>query len=157
MFDVETISVAESEVTKTLEQREKELAAFYERAKHVLESLSQKEGPEEDTQRTPRESSDTRRQFATELNARFGGELEAAESEIRLLAMRRDRLHLLGDWSREDPGVMQSIDEVIVNHLKASRRRQRRITFALAIASLIVGWLLSAITPATALAHLVGR
>ncbi len=155
MFDVETIAVAESGVTKALEQREKELAAFYERAKHVLESVSQHEGPEEDIHRNVRESSDTRRQLATQLSARFGGELDAVEREIKLLAMRRDRLHLLGDWSKEDPGLMQSMDEVILSQLKASKRRQRRLTIVLAIASLIVGWLLSAIAPATVLTHFI--
>lgn len=147
MFDVETIAVAESGVTQGLERREKELAAFYKGAKQVLESVSQKEGPTEDT----------RRQFATQLNARFGGDLDAIEQEIKLLAMRRDRLRLLGDWSKEDPGLMQTIDGVIVNRLKASRRRQRWITFVLVLASLIIGWLLSSTMPATVLTHLVGH
>ncbi|HLZ21629.1 MAG TPA: hypothetical protein VKQ30_05870 [Ktedonobacterales bacterium] len=157
MFDIETISVAESGATKALEQREKELAAFYERAKHVMESVSQNEVPEGDTLRTHQESGDTRRQLATELNSRYGGALDAAEREIRLLTTRRDRLHVLEDWSKEDPDLMRSIDEVIVNQLKASKRRQRRITFALAITSLIVGWLLSAIAPVTVIARLVGH
>ena len=157
MFDVETISVAELGVAKALEQREKELAAFYERAKHALESLAQNEGPEAGVHRNIGESRDTRRQLATELNARYGGALDAAEREIRLLATRRDRLHVFEEWSKEDPGLMQSVDEVIVNRLKASRRRQRWITFALAIVCLIAGWLLSAIAPATALARLLGH
>lgn len=159
MFEVETLAVAESGVTQALEQREKALAAFYERAKHVFASLSQHGGPAEDPYGTLRESSDTRRQLATELNARYGGELDAAEQEIKLLAMRRDRLHALVDWSKEDPGLLQAIDAVIVTHLKASRRRQRRVTMALVVVALIAGWLLSAMTPApvTVLTHLLGH
>lgn len=147
MFNVETIAAAASGVTKGIEQREKERAAFYASAKQVLESVSPTEGP----------AADTRRQLVTQLNARFGGDLDAVESEIKLLAMRRDRLHLLGDWSKQDPGLMQALDEVIVNHLKASKRRQRWITLVLVLVALIIGWLLSATTPATVLTHLVGH
>lgn len=157
MFDVETISVAELGVAKALAQREKELAAFYERAKYALESLSQNEGPDAGIRQTLGESKDTRRQLATELNARYGGALDAAEREIRLLATRRDRLHVFEEWSKEDPGLMQAIDGVIANQLKASKRRQRWITFALAIVCLIAGWLLSTVVSATILTRLLGH
>lgn len=159
MFDVETIAVAESGVTQALKQREKAVAAFYEQAQHVFASLSPNDGREEGTDRTVREAGDTRRRLATELNARYGGELDAAEREMKLLAMRRDRLHAFADWSKEDPGLIQALDAVLVNQGKASRRRQRRFTWALTVAALIIGWLLSAITPtsATVLTRLFGH
>jgi hypothetical protein len=57
-----------------------------------------------------------------------------------------------------DPDLMTLVDAAITGiHVQAAQRRQTRTLIAVAVLSLIAGWLLSAISPATALMQLLAR
>jgi hypothetical protein len=57
-----------------------------------------------------------------------------------------------------DPDLMNLVDASIGGiHVKAAQRRQTRTLIAVAVLSLIIGWLFSAISPATALTQLLAR
>jgi hypothetical protein len=56
-----------------------------------------------------------------------------------------------------DPELMKLTGAMMENQVKAVRRHQTRTIIAVAVVSLTVGWLLSAISPATVLVQLVAR
>lgn len=87
------------------------------------------------------------------------------QAERKSLSLRIERLKQVQTWMAEDHLLERVIDEAIGNHIRAAEKRQlatfkitqrRQNVFAISIsvAALIVGWLLSAVTPATFLAHL---
>ena len=56
-----------------------------------------------------------------------------------------------------DPELMKLTGAMMENQVKAVRRHQTRTVIAVAVVSLTVGWLLSALSPATVLVQLVAH
>lgn len=65
------------------------------------------------------------------------------------------RLEELRRWVRDDPAFGRLVDNVIGRQVQAAEKRQRLYTAAFSIVSLVVGWLLPVLVPATALSHLL--
>ena len=66
------------------------------------------------------------------------------------------RLKQMQEWLVDDK-LRALVDDAIGQQVKRSERRQTVYAVIAAVASLIVGWLLSAITPASVLAGLLGQ
>jgi hypothetical protein len=77
-----------------------------------------------------------------------GGMVELQERIARLKQMQ--------EWLTDDK-LRVLVDETIGKQVKQSERRQATFGSVIAVVSLVVGWLLSAITPASALAGLLGH
>lgn len=65
------------------------------------------------------------------------------------------RLEELRRWVRDDPAFGRLVDNMIGRQVQAAEKRQRIYTAAFSIISLVVGWLLPVLVPATALSHLL--
>lgn len=72
------------------------------------------------------------------------------------LSMQIGRLETLRDWMRDDPAFGRLVDSLIGQQVQAAERRQRVFSGVLSVASLVVGWLLTAFSP-IGLSHLLGR
>jgi hypothetical protein len=77
---------------------------------------------------------------------------------LRIIEVRAKELRQVESIVSADPELMTLVDASIAGiHVKAAQRRQSRTLIAVAILSLIAGWLLSAISPATAVVQLLAR
>lgn len=72
------------------------------------------------------------------------------------LSMQIGRLETLRNWMRDDPAFGRLVDSLIGQQVQAAERRQRVFSGVLSVASLVVGWLLSAFSP-IGLPHLLGK
>ncbi|MFI5274290.1 MAG: hypothetical protein ACHQ4H_14750 [Ktedonobacterales bacterium] len=63
------------------------------------------------------------------------------------------RLEQLRGWVRDDPAFGRLVDSMIGRQVQAAERRQRIYSVFVSVASLIIGWLLSTITPLHLLPH----
>jgi hypothetical protein len=82
------------------------------------------------------------------------------DEEKAALSAIEDRAKKLRQVERilsADPELMKLTGAMMENQVKAVRRHQTRTIIAVAVVSLTVGWLLSAISPATVLVQLVAR
>jgi len=89
---------------------------------------------------------------------RPGRRVTYTDEERAALKAIEDRAKKLRQVERilnADPDLMKLTESSIDNLVKAVQRRQTRTLIAVAVVSLIVGWLLSAISPATFLLQLV--
>lgn len=77
-------------------------------------------------------------------------------AQFDALSSRLKHLRQLQAWIKDDPDLFQMVDLSIGQQVKSASRRQARLSALYAAVSLVAGWLLSAITPASALAHLLG-
>jgi hypothetical protein len=95
-------------------------------------------------------------------------EEEAAAEAIRALSNRMQNLQQVLGLFHRDPDLMRLVDTSIQKRMqgaekkqaaiaRAAQRRQTIFTVVLAVISLAAGWLLSAISPVSTVAHLVGR
>ncbi len=79
-------------------------------------------------------------------------------ADIQALSRHIDRLQQLRAWMTDDPEFGRLVDSVIGKQVTAAERRQKAYALGLTVASsgvsLVAGWLLSALNPGTALAHL---
>ncbi len=82
---------------------------------------------------------------------------EEEKAALKVIEDRAKKLRQVERILNADPELMKLTEASIENLMKAIQRRQARKLIAVAVVSLIVGWLLSAITPATILAQLVAR
>ena len=73
------------------------------------------------------------------------------------IAQEIARLEQLRDWIREDPAFGRLVDRLIGNQVVRSERRQRLYSAVIGACTLVAGWLLSAVSPVSALAHLFGH
>lgn len=93
----------------------------------------------------------------------FGAGVGNEEPEPPEYLLRRRLLFLMSlrTQMEKDPELLRFIDGMIAQRVKAAERRQRTysiaVTVAVSVASLIAGWLLSAISPVSALTHLLPR
>jgi hypothetical protein len=76
-------------------------------------------------------------------------------AKVELAQRRIQQLQRVQSWMKQDPELMGVLDTFIGKQVKVVRRRQALVTLILSIVSLIVGWLLSALGPATVLVHYV--
>jgi hypothetical protein len=74
-----------------------------------------------------------------------------------LLRRRRAFLTSLQQHLESDPELLAFVDTMIGNQVKAAERRQRMVAGSLSLVSIVAGWLLGAISPVPALAHLFTR
>jgi hypothetical protein len=85
----------------------------------------------------------------------YTGEEKAA---LQVIEDQAKELRQVESIVSADPDLMTLVDASIGGiHVKAAQRRQTRTLIAVAALSLIIGWLLSAISPATALTQLLAR
>jgi hypothetical protein len=79
-------------------------------------------------------------------------------ADMQALSRQIDRLQQLRAWMTDDPAFGRLVDSVVGRQVTAAERRQKAYALGLTVASsgvsLIAGWLLSALNPGTALAHL---
>jgi hypothetical protein len=92
----------------------------------------------------------------------------AAKDTLAELDSRTARLQQVNQLLHADPELLRLVDTSIFRHVqaaeqrqaaraKSTQRRQALFTVVLTVMSLVVGWLLSAISPVSTVAHLVGR
>jgi hypothetical protein len=80
---------------------------------------------------------------------------QAAGQIVAQLDERIGRLTQVRDWVADDAELAHLIDATIGQQVRASERRQARLSVVLTIVSLIAGWLISLLgSPATLFAHL---
>jgi hypothetical protein len=80
-------------------------------------------------------------------------EVEILPRELAAIAVLQDhanRLRQVQALLADDPELVRVVDVSIRNRVGAAQRKQAVISVALAILSLIAGWLLSAVTPLSA-------
>jgi len=82
-------------------------------------------------------------------------ELQRQEAVKKIDASAR-RLRQVQKYFREDPELMHLVDASIAKNTRMMQRRQTIISTSIAVISLLVGWLLSAVSPVSAM-HLFGR
>jgi hypothetical protein len=82
---------------------------------------------------------------------------EEEKAALKAIEDRAKKLRQVERILNADPELMKLTEASIENLMRAVQRRQARKLIAVAVASLIVGWLLSAISPATTLVQLVAR
>ena len=73
------------------------------------------------------------------------------------LQRRRAFLTSMQEHLEADPALLSFVDAMIGNQVKAAERRQPMVAAGVSLASLIAGWLLSAISPVSTLTHLLAR
>ena len=76
---------------------------------------------------------------------------------VKAIEDRAKKLRQVESILSADPELVKLTGAGIENQVKAIQHRQTRMLVAVSVVSLIVGWLLSVISPATALAQLVAR
>ena len=74
---------------------------------------------------------------------------------VKAIEDRAKKLRQVERILSADPELIKLTGAGIENQVKSVQRRQTRMVVAVAVVSLIVGWLLSVISPMVALAHLV--
>ena len=79
------------------------------------------------------------------------------KAALKAIEDRAKKLRQVERILSADPELIKLTGAGIENQVKAVHRRQTRMLVAVSVVSLIVGWLLSAISPATALTQLVAR
>jgi hypothetical protein len=79
------------------------------------------------------------------------------DDSMPILERRLARLARFRTWITQDPTFAALIDTTLKSRAQTISRRQVIITGAVFVLSLVVGWLLSAISPASTLAHLIGH
>lgn len=90
------------------------------------------------------------------------------KKQLNAFQGRVRRLQRLQKLLQEDPDLLQIVDHTLSKQIeaaemraiaraKADQRRQTIISACAAVVSLIAGWLLSAISPVSTLAHLIGH
>ena len=84
----------------------------------------------------------------------YTGEEEAA---LQAIEVRAKELRQVERIVSADPELMNLVEASIGIQVRAAQRRQTRISIAVAGVAVIVGWLLSALGSATALAQLLAR
>jgi hypothetical protein len=103
-----------------------------------------------------------------EVDATMAALTDEEKASLKLLQARTKRLRQLQTLFKDDPELMRIVDEMIGNQVKAAEQRQQAqahvaqrqqtvFSVAFSVLSLIVGWLLSAVSPVSAVAHLVGH
>jgi hypothetical protein len=76
----------------------------------------------------------------------LAGAVPASATSMAQLDERLTRLTQIRDWLRDDR-LQAMVDDVIGQQVRASERRQVRYSVMIGIASLVAGWLLSAVSP----------
>ena len=76
------------------------------------------------------------------------------QASLDELDLRIVRLQQLREWLKDD-NLRGMIDDVINKHVRTAERRQAFFSAGVGVASLIAGWLLSAISPAATLFNLI--
>jgi hypothetical protein len=79
------------------------------------------------------------------------------KAALKIIEDRAKKLRQVESILSADPELMKLTEASIENQVKAVQRRQSRISIAVAVVALIVGWLLSAIAPASVLTQLVAH
>jgi hypothetical protein len=79
------------------------------------------------------------------------------KAALKAIEDRAKKLRQVERILNADPELMKLTEASIENLMKTVQRRQTRTLIAVAVVSLIAGWLLSAISPATVLTQLVVR
>ena len=79
------------------------------------------------------------------------------KAALKVIEDRAKKLRQVERILNADPELMRLTEASIENLMKAIQRRQTRKLIAVAVVSLIAGWLLSAISPATILTQLVAH
>ena len=69
------------------------------------------------------------------------------DASLRALDERITRLTQIRQWIEQDTSLMDMVDDVIGNQVRNATRQQMLFSTMIGVASLIVGWLLSAISP----------
>jgi hypothetical protein len=82
---------------------------------------------------------------------------EEEKAALKVIEDRAKKLRQVERILNADPELMKLTETSIETRLKAIQRRQTRKLIAVAVVSLIAGWLLSVISPATVLAQLVAH
>lgn len=72
---------------------------------------------------------------------------QLAEAPVDVLEERITRLEQIRAWLKQDSSLMGMVDEVIGQKVQAATRTQMVFSAILGVVSLLVGWLLSAVTP----------
>jgi hypothetical protein len=76
----------------------------------------------------------------------FSGAATPSGASLEQLDERLARLTQIRDWLRDDR-LQSMVDDVIGQQVRASERRQVKYSVVIGIASLVAGWLLSAVSP----------
>jgi hypothetical protein len=79
------------------------------------------------------------------------------DATLTNLQTRVQRLNQVQSFFRDDPELMHLVDSAIAKRTQAASRRQTLIAVGVALASLVAGWLLSAVSPVSAVTQLFGR
>jgi hypothetical protein len=79
------------------------------------------------------------------------------EAALQVIEVRAKELRQVERIVSADPELMNLVEASIGIQVRAAQRRQTRISIAVAGVAVIVGWLLSALGSATALAQLLAR
>jgi hypothetical protein len=79
------------------------------------------------------------------------------KTALKAIEDRAKKLRQVERILNADPELMKLTEASIEDRVKAVQRRQTRTLIAVAVMSLVVGWLLSAISPATILTQLLSR
>jgi hypothetical protein len=79
------------------------------------------------------------------------------KAALKAIEDRAKKLRQVERILSADPELMKLAGAMMENQVKAVQRHQTRTVIAVAVVSLTVGWLLSAISPATVLVQLVAR
>jgi hypothetical protein len=74
---------------------------------------------------------------------------------VKVLDQRLSRLEQLRSWMGEDPELERLIDDTIGKRVRAAERRQQYLSVGFGVASLIAGWLLSAVSAPAVLFNLL--
>jgi hypothetical protein len=79
------------------------------------------------------------------------------KAALKVIEDRAKKLRQVERILNADPELMKLTGAMMENQVKSVQRHQTRTVIAVAVVSLTVGWLLSAISPATVLVQLVAR
>lgn len=82
----------------------------------------------------------------------------AVQHMVETLDERIGRLNNIREWLQQDDDLARLIDGIIGKQVRASERRQARLSVVLNVVFLLAGWGLSLIsTPSSALGHIFGH
>jgi hypothetical protein len=82
---------------------------------------------------------------------------EEEKAALKVIEDRAKKLRQVERILNADPELMKLTAAMIEKQVTAVQRRQSRTLLAVAVVSLVIGWLLSALSPATVLMQLVTR